>query len=79
MFDYQPMSDKPNPMSRKQWEAMPAFDKANFLKLGGTLYDQSEPQTPRELETMAFRSGKTITRGQWDAMTERQKVEFVKG
>lgn len=75
-YDYKPLSEKPNPMSRKQWEAMDHLDQANFINLGGTLFDEGS-STPKELETLTFGSGRSVTRGQWDAMSENQKAEFT--
>jgi len=78
-YDYKTLSDdKPKPMSRKQWAAMGLPDQARFIRLGGTLFDEVT-EAPKDLEILTFRDGGSVTRGQWDMMTNQQRADFASG
>lgn len=77
-YDYQPGSGIPNPMSLEAWAAMPLKDQANFIKLGGTLFDDVK-EDPKAAETITGANGRTITRGELDAMSLTQQSGFFLG
>jgi len=79
--DFKPAHEEQplNPISRKQWDVMDSRDRAEFARLGGRLYDEpSEEKKEGEVIT-SLSGGKTVTSGEWDAMTDNQRTAFING
>ena len=80
-YDYKPQGDeKPNPITRKAWDAMLDSDRINFSKLGGAVYDEPDPEDlAKAAEVITSLTGETTTRGEWDRMSNGERVAFVRG